>query len=89
MCWKTWLKVFVFAYVKNEGNHFHHSLTSLMSHGILGLSTLFVGSCWGHAMSKCCQYATNDSKICVGLTSISIYKNICFVKNHHFDKEKW
>jgi hypothetical protein len=33
----------------------------------LGLLTPFVGSCWGHAMSKWCQYAINDSKECVNL----------------------
>jgi hypothetical protein len=47
-------------------------LTSLVSCEVLGLTTPFVGACWGHAMFKCCQYATNDSKICVGITSISI-----------------
>jgi hypothetical protein len=31
-----------------------------------------VGSCWGHAMSKCVQYATNDAKVSTGLTFVSI-----------------
>jgi hypothetical protein len=41
---------------KMKGVIFHITsiLTSLMFHGILGLLTLFVGSCWSHAMSKCC-----------------------------------
>jgi hypothetical protein len=39
---------------------------------VLGLFTPFLGTCWGHAMSKCSQYPTNDSKVCVDLTSISI-----------------
>ncbi len=32
----------------------------------------FVRSCWGHDVSKCCQYATDDYKICDGLTIVSI-----------------
>jgi hypothetical protein len=47
-------------------------LTFVMSCEVLGLSTPFVGTCWGHAMFKCCQCAANDSKVCIGLTSISI-----------------
>jgi hypothetical protein len=39
---------------------------------ILGMLTLFVGACWGHAMSKCCQYATNDTKVCASVILISI-----------------
>jgi hypothetical protein len=31
-----------------------------------------LGSCWGHAMSKCDQYATNDAKVFTRLTSVSI-----------------
>ncbi len=47
-------------------------LTSIVSCEVLGLTTPFVGACWGHAMSKCCQYAIDDFKVCVSLTSISI-----------------
>jgi len=28
----------------------------------------------GHVMFKCCQYAIDDTKVCVGLTLISIKK---------------
>ncbi len=34
---------------------------------MLDLPTPFVGTCWGHAMSKVTQYATNDNKVCGGL----------------------
>jgi hypothetical protein len=29
-------------------------------------------SCYGHAMSKCYQYATNDLKVCGGMKEVSI-----------------
>jgi len=41
---------------------------------VLGLSTPSVMACWGHVMSKCCQYAIEESKVCVGLPSISNFK---------------
>jgi hypothetical protein len=31
-----------------------------------------VDSFWGRAMSKGCQYAIDDSKVCASLTSVSI-----------------
>ncbi len=48
------------------------ALTTIVSCEVLGLFTPFVGTCWGHAMSKCCQCAIDDSKVYVSLTSISI-----------------
>jgi len=39
------------------------------------LSSPFVGSCFGHAMSKACQYAFYDSKVCVGFSKVSL-KNV-------------
>jgi len=65
----------VITYVKDEGGNLStktNVLTTIISCEVLGLTTPFVGACWGHAISKCCQYATNDSKVYVGLTSISI-----------------
>jgi hypothetical protein len=47
-------------------------LTFIVSYEVLGLLAPFVGSCSGHAMSKCCQYALDDSKVCVGLLFMSI-----------------
>jgi hypothetical protein len=49
-----------------------NALTFDVSCETLGLQTPFLGSCWGHAMSKCDQYATNDVKVSIKLTSISI-----------------
>ncbi len=41
-------------------------------------------------MSKCFQYATNDTKACVGLT-INLHQRmaIYFAKDRHIDQEKW
>jgi hypothetical protein len=72
---KNRLNVHVLAYVKNERNNLSimtFVLTSIVSCEVLRLLALFVGSSWGHAMSKCCQYSTDDSKVCACLSSISI-----------------
>jgi hypothetical protein len=69
------LNVKIFPYVKNKGNNLSpmtFALIPFISCQVLGLTTPFVGSCWGHAMSKCFKYAIYDTKIYVGLTSISI-----------------
>jgi len=36
-------------------------LTYVVFYENFGLFTPFVQTCWGHAMFKNCQYATNDS----------------------------
>ncbi len=41
-------------------------------------------------MSKCCQHAIDDSKVCVSLTFLSIKKNmIYFAYNYHMDQKEW
>jgi hypothetical protein len=65
----------IFAYVKDEGNDFWTMtivLTFVVFCKVLGLVEPLTWSCWGHVMSKCCQYATYNSKVFVGLMSISI-----------------
>ncbi len=74
---KHGINVHVIKYVKDERGDFSTMisiLTFVVSCEVLGLFTPFVGTCWGHAMFKCCQYAANDYVVCVGLTSISIKK---------------
>jgi len=39
---------------------------------VLGLEKSFKGTCFGHAFSKMCQYATIDTKVCKSLRYISI-----------------
>ncbi len=63
------------AYVKNERNSLTtmtSTSTSIVCCEIFGILITFVGSCRRHAMSKCCKYAIDDSKVCVGLPSILI-----------------
>jgi hypothetical protein len=51
------LNTCVLAYVKDEENILPtiiSTLTYVVSCEVLGLLVPFVGSCWGHAMSKCC-----------------------------------
>jgi hypothetical protein len=72
---KHGLNTHVFAYVKNERNNLATMtfvLTFVVSCEVLGLSTPFVGSCWGHAMSKWCQYVIDDSNVCVNMPFFSI-----------------
>jgi hypothetical protein len=60
----------VIAYVKGKRGNFSAMTTILIfvvSCQALRLTTHFVGACWGHAMSKCCQYATNDNKVSLRL----------------------
>ncbi len=69
------LNVHVFTYVKDKGSNLStmsSSLTFVVSCEVMGLSVPFVGACRDHTMSKCCQYAIDDLKVCDGLTSISI-----------------
>jgi len=64
----------VIAYVKYEGGNISTMTITLISMVLcqaLRLTTPFARACWGHAMSKCCQYATDDSKVSSG-QSVSI-----------------
>jgi hypothetical protein len=54
----------------------------------LQLTCMFVGSCFGHGMSKATQYATIDINICVDFlevnlkdTQSSLQKSLCGPKN--------
>ncbi len=51
------LNVKILTYVKDEGNNLStiiNALTFVVSCKLLGLTTPFIRSCWGHAMFKCC-----------------------------------
>jgi hypothetical protein len=61
---KYGFKFQIITYIKDEGGNLNtmtNALISTISCEILSLQTPFVGSCWGHAMSKCTQYATDDA----------------------------
>jgi hypothetical protein len=60
-------------YVKDEGpnlNSFTTTLTFVVSCEPLQKFQPFASSCFGHAMSKACQYATNEVK--VGMKEVSL-----------------
>jgi hypothetical protein len=68
----------VIAYVKDKGSNLNtliSTLTSVVTYSLLQLTNLFVGSCFGHAMSNSYQYAFNDSKVCAGFLEVSL-KNV-------------
>jgi hypothetical protein len=42
-------------------------LKSIVSCDMLGLEEIFQGTCFGHAFSKACQYATTEEIVCKDL----------------------
>jgi len=67
----------VIAYIKDKATNLNTLpivLTFVVSCPLLQLSSLFNGTCFGHVMSKACQYATNDSKVRVGMKDVSLAK---------------
>ncbi len=60
------------------------------------LSQPYVAICYGHAMFKCCQYVTNDIKVCNGMWEVfikdvqsSLHKTITWTKNNGKGKQEW
>jgi len=65
----------VIADVKDENtnmNTFTMTLTSIVSYVSLLSPQPYIVNCYGHAMSKCSQYVTNDLKMCGGIKEVSI-----------------
>jgi hypothetical protein len=65
----------VIAYMKDEGtnlNIFTNVLTSIVSCVPLMLPQPYANSCFGHVVSKCCEYAINDLKIYASMKKVSI-----------------
>jgi hypothetical protein len=65
----------VIAFVKDKGVKLKIITTTLkgtVSCDMLDLPTPFLGTCWGHVMSKTAQYATDDSKVCRSLREASL-----------------
>lgn len=48
------------------------TLKSVVGCDNLELQEAFQGTCFGHAMSKACQYGTNDGNVCSVLREVSI-----------------
>ncbi len=48
------------------------TLTNVVTCFLFQLSNPFVGSCFGHAMSKICQYVYDDFNVCVKFLIMSL-----------------
>jgi hypothetical protein len=77
----------VIAYVKDEIpnlNTITNALTTIVSYVSLMLPPLYVGNCYGHVMSKCCQHVINNLKV------FNLTKNVCVFmqKNYYMDKKR-
>ncbi len=62
-------------YVKDEGSNLNTmttTLKSIVSYDMLGLEESFQSTCFGHAFSKACQYATTEEKVCKDLQYVLI-----------------
>lgn len=56
----------IIAYVKDEGSSLdivNTALASVVSCEVFDLAEPFSGTCFGHALSRCCLHATDDSKV--------------------------
>jgi len=65
----------VLCYVKNKGTNLANmttTLKSIFSCEAFNVLVLFDGACFGRAMSKATQYATNDDKISKDLAPINV-----------------
>jgi hypothetical protein len=62
--------------VNNKGSNLrsddHKTLEYVVNCDNLRLEEPFQGPCFGHAMSKACQYATTNKKVSIGLHEMSI-----------------
>jgi len=65
----------IVAIVKNKGSNLNIlelAFLQVVNYGPWQLTSPYVGACFGHAMSKTCQYATLDDKIYVRVTQVSL-----------------
>lgn len=65
----------VIAFVKDEGSNLTIMATilqSIVDCEPLKLLRVYDGTCFGHLMSKACQYVTNDDKIFSRLKSVNV-----------------
>jgi hypothetical protein len=65
----------VIAFVKDEGINLSTmvvAMHSIIDYEPLKILRVYEGTCFGHVMSKACQYATNDNKISIGLRNVSV-----------------
>lgn len=61
--------------VKNEGSNLKTlalALTSIVTCKFVALLQPYPRMCFGHIISKTCQYSTDDTRTCIGTKKISI-----------------
>jgi hypothetical protein len=77
-------------YVKDKGanlNTFTIVMTNIVSYTSFVLTMPYFATCYGHAMSKCCQYVTNDLKLCWNEKCFNQRTIISSSKDHYMDKK--
>ena len=89
----------VIAYVKDEGTNLitlANALSSVVSCDVLGLKEPYSGTCFGHVMSKVCQYGTNSDTICASMKHVSLknaqstlQKTITWTKKSGKGRHEW
>ncbi|KAJ7552447.1 hypothetical protein O6H91_06G055400 [Diphasiastrum complanatum] len=90
----------IIGYVKDEGanlNMMTNALIFVVDCEPLNLCEPYAGTCFGHVMSKCCQYATNDAKVCAGMKSMislkeaqsSLQQTITWTKKSRKGRQEW
>jgi len=65
----------ILAWVKDEGSNLttlERALQLTVSCDVLDMKQPHVGTCFGHVMSKACQYAIDDEKVCREMTKLSL-----------------
>ncbi len=65
----------VLTFVKNDNNNLGSMVTilqSIIDCEPLMMSQVYEGTCFGHVMSKVCQYTTNLNKVSVGPTLVNV-----------------
>jgi hypothetical protein len=69
------LKNKIITYVKDESSNINtltHVLKFVIECETLDLKKNFQGTCFGHAFSKVCHYATTNDKVCKNLKYVFI-----------------
>jgi hypothetical protein len=89
----------VLVFVKVEGKNLQSmvmNLQSLVDYKTLKILQVYEGTCFGHVMSKICEYGTNDDKVSIKLTFVSVkdsqvalQKIITWTKNSAKRKQEW
>jgi hypothetical protein len=85
--------------MKDEGNNLSTMVTILCSIIIcqpLKLNHVYEGTCFGHVMSKVCQYATYNDKVFKGLLQVNmkiaqttLQKIITWIKKFDKNRQEW